>query len=606
VFGTSSGADSVVAVSIDASQLAGVSAEPFALAFNGPWSSVSGPRIGVSCGTPAPAATGSQFSIRCTATNSGDLPAVVTGRMVPADGFTWSGTDTPYGTVQPGSSAPATFSATAPATPGIYTLHANVTTSSFSVTPTTETTSFTATVAGAGCTYALDSSGATVPAAGGTGSIRLTAGPDCPWVISNPPAWMTLTGLASSVGSESFRYTVPPNEGDARSATLSIAGLSFDLRQLGSPAGGLRFVPVAPCRVADTRGGGGAMGAAEIRSFAIPQSGCGIPSTAQAYSLNVTVVPQGPLSYLTLWPAQQAQPLVSTLNSWQGEVVANAAIVPAGFDGAVNVFVTSRADVILDINGYFDTSTGAGAYSFYPSRPCRVADTRGAGGPLGGGEGRAFAVPDSGCGIPHDAGGYSLNATVVPAGYLGFLTAWPTGQARPNASTLNSWAGKVVANAALVPAGANGSVSIFVSDPTNVVLDIDGYFGAPGGAGALGFHPVAPCRVADTRGDQGPLGGPEMAASTARSFPIPSSGCGIPSTAAAYSLNVTVVPDGMLQYLTVWPTGAAQPLVSTLNSWDGTVVANAAIVPAGQNGAIGVFVTDRAHVILDINGYFAP
>jgi hypothetical protein len=30
----------------------------------------------------------------------------------------------------------------------------------------------------------------------------------------------------------------------------------------------------------------------QTRSFAIPQSGCGIPATAQAYSLNVTVVPR--------------------------------------------------------------------------------------------------------------------------------------------------------------------------------------------------------------------------------------------------------------------------------------------------------------------------
>jgi len=46
--------------------------------------------------------------------------------------------------------------------------------------------------------------------------------------------------------------------------------------------------------------------------------------------------------------------------------------------------------------------------------------------------------------------------------------------------------------------------------------------------------------------------------------------------------------------------------VSTLNSWDGAVVANAAIVPAGTSGAISVYVTNRTHVILDINGYFAP
>jgi hypothetical protein len=35
-------------------------------------------------------------------------------------------------------------------------------------------------------------------------------------------------------------------------------------------------------------------------------------------------------------------------------------------------------------------------------------------------------------------------------------------------------------------------------------------------------------------------------------------------------------------------------------------VANAAIVPAGTNGAISIYVTNNTHLILDINGYFAP
>ncbi len=58
--------------------------------------------------------------------------------------------------------------------------------------------------------------------------------------------------------------------------------------------------------------------------------------------------------------------------------------------------------------------------------------------------------------------------------------------------------------------------------------------------------------------------------------------------------------------ITAWPAGSAQPMVSTLNSFDGAVVANAAIMPAGAGGAIDVYVTDRTQVILDINGYFAP
>jgi len=46
--------------------------------------------------------------------------------------------------------------------------------------------------------------------------------------------------------------------------------------------------------------------------------------------------------------------------------------------------------------------------------------------------------------------------------------------------------------------------------------------------------------------------------------------CAIPAAATAYSLNVTAVPDtDYLGYLSTWPTGSAQPLVSTLNSWTG-------------------------------------
>jgi probable HAF family extracellular repeat protein len=373
-----------------------------------------------------------------------------------------------------------------------------------------------------------------------------------------------------------------------------------------------RFVAVTPCRVADTRWSPGPFGgpsftAASQRSFAIPQSACGIPTSALAYSLNVTVVPQGRLSYLTLWPTGLAQPGVSTLNSWNGRVVANAAIVPAGQDGAVDVYVTEPTNVILDIDGYFDSLAGD---SFYPVPPCRVADTRFPSGPFGpaltAGEIRDVPVLSSSCGLPSAATAYSMNVTAVPSGYLGFLTTWPSGQPQPNASTLNSWNGTVVANAALVPAGTNGAISIYVPQASNVILDTNGYFAPSGSPGALNFYPIAPCRVADTRGAVGPFLGPEMEAGTTRSFDLPASGCSIPPTAAAYSLNVTVVPDTVLSYLTIWGEGAPQPFVSTLNSFDGQVVANAAIVPAGASGGVSIYVTHRTHVIIDVNGYFAP
>jgi hypothetical protein len=70
---------------------------------------------------------------------------------------------------------------------------------------------------------------------------------------------------------------------------------------------------------------------------------------------------------------------------------------------------------------------------------------------------------------------------------------------------------------------------------------------------------------------------------------------------------VTVVPPASLLYLTAWPQGQTQPVVSTLNSPTGAILANAAIVPAGAAGpgGVSIFVSDATNVILDINAYFA-
>jgi hypothetical protein len=71
-------------------------------------------------------------------------------------------------------------------------------------------------------------------------------------------------------------------------------------------------------------------------------------------------------------------------------------------------------------------------------------------------------------------------------------------------------------------------------------------------------------------------------------------------------MNATVVPSGSLGFLTVWPTGTAQPLVSTLNALDGQITANALIVPRGTGGAVSAFVADTSDLILDVSGYFEP
>jgi endosialidase-like protein len=128
-------------------------------------------------------------------------------------------------------------------------------------------------------------------------------------------------------------------------------------------------------------------------------------------------------------------------------------------------------------------------------------------------------------------------------------------------------------------------------------------------ANSLAFVGMTPCRVADTRngsGFTGAFGPPNLLAGTGRTFPVQSSPtCSIPPIARAYSFNITVVPFGFLDYITVWPTGQTRPVASTLNGYVGTVIANAAIVPAGINGAVDVFASQDTNIIIDINGYYA-
>ena len=357
---------------------------------------------------------------------------------------------------------------------------------------------------------------------------------------------------------------------------------------------------MADTRNADGPFGGPEMSAKSSREFDIPQGACGIPSDAAAYSLNVTVVPNASLNYLSIWAAGQAQPYVSTLNS-DGRIKANAAIVPAGTNGGVSVYVTDASQVILDIDGYFvPTGSSTSGLAFYPLTPCRIVDTRNASGPLGGptiagGSSRAFPILSSNCNIPSSAQAYSLNVTAVPHGSLNYLTIWPTGETQPYVSTLNAPTGTVVANAAIVPAGTSGEVSVFVYNTSDVVLDVNGYF-APPASGGLSLYAVAPCRVIDTRPN---------AFNGVKVVNVEASTCAPPSTAQGYVLNATVVPPGPLNYLTLWPDGVTQPYVSTLNADDGAITSNMAIVPT-NNGSIDAFSSDSTNLILDLSGYFAP
>lgn len=123
--------------------------------------------------------------------------------------------------------------------------------------------------------------------------------------------------------------------------------------------------------------------------------------------------------------------------------------------------------------------------------PCRIVDTRVAGGPIAGGFTRSFnssganfvaqGGANSTCGIPSDISAAVFNVTVVSPINPGFVTVYPFNTVRPNASSLNYKAGDVIGNelVAKQSLALASDFTVYTHATTDVVIDIVGYFMAP-------------------------------------------------------------------------------------------------------------------------------
>ena len=120
----------------------------------------------------------------------------------------------------------------------------------------------------------------------------------------------------------------------------------------------------------------------------------------------------------------------------------------------------------------------------------------------------------------------------------------------------------------------------------------------------IAFVGIAPCRLADTRGNgfTGFFGPPSMAAQAPRVFPV-AGNCGIPVTAKAVSANMAVTNTSGPGFISVWPGGDPQPvpLVASLNYSAGQTIATAVLAPLG-NGGITVYALVGLDLIIDVNG----
>ncbi|MFJ9517364.1 hypothetical protein ACIRPK_03685 [Kitasatospora sp. NPDC101801] len=280
--------------------------------------------------------------------------------------------------------------------------------------------------------------------------------------------------------------TVPLSNGkvDLRNAWgevdlgVDVAGYYTD-----SGAGSL-LRPVNPSRILNTVSGVGAparrVGWGGVVPLQVTGAG-GVPTTGvKAVVMSVTAVNPSRTGYVTAYPNGQSVPDASNVNFTAGQNASNLVTVPVGANGKVDLYnAWGEVDLGVDVVGYY-TDSGA---SYSAAGLVRLMDTRyGEGARAGtlGGAGDVVSLKVAGVeGVP--ATGVTsalLNVTVVWPTNTSFLTVFPHGTDRPDASNINYRPGEVVSALVMVPV-VDGRVS-FANQwgSTDVVADLIGYFAA--------------------------------------------------------------------------------------------------------------------------------
>ncbi|MGB3442292.1 MAG: GH25 family lysozyme [Actinophytocola sp.] len=224
--------------------------------------------------------------------------------------------------------------------------------------------------------------------------------------------------------------------------------------------------------------------------------------------------------------------------------------------------------------------------------PARVLDTRTSTGALGA---RASVTVDLSSRLPATATAAVLNVTGIATSGT-FVTVWPTGATRPNASNLNLVAGDIRPNLVTVQLNADRKVQLYNnSGSTHLLADLAGWYAtdAPGLNTAL-----APQRVLDTRSTGAVGAGGKVTLNLSSQ---------VPASATAVTLNLTGLGASLSTYVQAWPTGAARPTTSNLNLANANPTSNLVTVQLGTNRSVDLYNNSgQVHLLADLAGYYRP
>jgi hypothetical protein len=251
------------------------------------------------------------------------------------------------------------------------------------------------------------------------------------------------------------------------------------------------------------------------------------------------------------------------------------------------------------------SSAGHVASSYVAIPPTRLADTRPDSGINGHSAvaGRTIRVQVAGrAGVPIGATAAVVNITSVDAWAAGWVTAYPSGEALPGASSLNvDLPGRVISNLATVRLGADGAIAITSSSDMHLVVDVVGAYvpqSVAVAAGRLETLAGGAQRALDTRDQLAPFAPGET-----RTVDLSSVGLPAGASAAVVSLVATEAAVG---YWTAFPTDRPVPLASSMNidRAGQTRSAQAIVALAGGSRSIQVFSQSGGHLVVDVAGWF--
>jgi glucose/arabinose dehydrogenase/PKD repeat protein len=269
-------------------------------------------------------------------------------------------------------------------------------------------------------------------------------------------------------------------------------------------------------------------------------------------------------------------------------------------DGDTNptkTFTMPSADVSL--TAIYASSSSPGAFT--PVAPYRLFDTRNGASTSGAGSlsaGAEMAVDVSTQPtMPPGATGVLVNVTATNPAAAGYVRAYPCGTL-PTNSTVNYDSGQTAANLAMVKLPANKRVCFQSLVPTDLVVDVAGWFSPPGPGAGSRYSPVDPTRVLDTRT------GTKLSPNQELPFSL-AGHAGFPAGATAALLNVTVTDAEDAGYVKVYPCGE-EATISNVNYVAGQTVANLAAVKVAPGGQVCFKSFARADIVVDLAGWYAP